>query len=279
MTIIDFRFRPPVSNFLTGWLYDIEHRVEFAPRFGASISPSTLQKSLALCVAEMTELDIIGVVPGRKSFGNMDNGDLIRLRNQYPERFICLAGLDPSQPLKTTLDEIDRYVTGGGCAGVNIEPGYCQPQIMVNDKSIMYPIYEKCQKENIPVLLAFGGLCYASLRYMLPQMLDQVAEDFPDLKIVLAHGGFPWVHEVCWIALSKKNVYLAPDLYAMHGPGAADYIAAANYLLRDKILFASAYPVVSMQDAVRHYQTCGIHPDRLPDIFYHTAAKVLGLEN
>lgn len=254
MSIIDFRFRPPISNFLTGWLYDIEHRVEFAPRWGATISPSAMAKSLALCVEEMEQLDVIGVVPGRKSFGNMDNGDLIQLQKQYPERFICLAGIDPSQPLNESFYEIDRFVLNDSCVGVNLEPGYCKTQIPVNDK-ILYPIYEKCQREKIPMLLAFGGLCYSSLRYMQPHMIDQVAEDFPELTIVLAHGGFPWVQEVCWLALSKKNVYIAPDLYGIRGPGAQDYIAAANYLIHDKIMFASAYPVISVQDAIDYYTT------------------------
>lgn len=195
MAIIDFRFRPPISNFLTGWLYDIDRRQAFAPRWGSGLSQSAIQKSLALCIQEMEDLDIIGVVPGRKSFGNMDNGDLVQLKTQSPDRFICLAGIDPGQDIARSLNEIDQYVLNNNCTGVNIEPGYCKPQITVDDER-MYPIYEKCQKENIPMLLAFGGLCYSSLRYMMPQMIDKVAEDFPDLKIVLAHGGFPWVHAI-----------------------------------------------------------------------------------
>ena len=72
---------------------------------------------------------------------------------------------------------------------------------------------------------------------------------------------------------------MAPDVYAMNGPGSVDYIEAANSLLYDKILFGSAYPVVNLVDAVGFYTDGRIKKENLDDVLYKNAVRALKLNN
>lgn len=278
MKIIDMRLRPPFSKFLEGFLFSIpEFAEQYATRLQMSHPESAKKKSMELCIKEMDEAGITyGVVPGRKCFG-MDNQDLITLMEDYPNRFITLAGIDPLEGAGACVQEIDRFVINGPCTGITIEPGFCAEPLCPDDKRI-YPIYEKCQAANIPVLIAYGGLCHPAIRYFKPETIDNVAGDFPGMRMILGHGGFPWVTEMCWIAIQRPNVYLSPDLYIMHGPGHQDYIALANTLAPDKVVFGSAYPITAMKDAAEWHLNCGIRADILPDVMYNNAARALGLK-
>lgn len=278
MKIIDFRLRPPFSNFLEGWLYDENFLKDLSRRFNSSVSIAVKTRSLDECVKEMDEAGITyGVIPGRKAFG-MDNEDIHKIMEEYPNRFIGLAGLDPLADRDATKKEIEKYVVNGRCSGVALEPGYC-PEPLACDDGRLFHIYDICQEMKVPILLSHGGLNYPSLRYFRPETVDNVAEIFPDLNIILAHGGFPWVQEVCWIAYHRPNVYLSPDLYAMYSPGASDYIAATNSILYDKIIFGSAYPVVRLDDSVNYYLNCGIREENLEYVMYKNALRALNMDS
>lgn len=277
MKIIDFRLRPPFSKFLDGWLFDKDYLANLSRKFNSSVPKAALDRSVETCVQEMDEAGVTyGVIPGRTSFG-MDNADLETIMNKHPGRFITLAGLDPLADRETTKKEIERYVINGKCSGVALEPGYAPEPLQVDDGRLFH-IYDLCQELNVPMLLSFGGLNHPALRYVKPETMDNVAEYFPKLTFILAHGGFPWVQEVCWTAYQKDNVYLSPDIYAMNGPGAADYIAAANGMLYDKIIFGTAYPVVRLKDGVDFYLKAGIREENLEYVMYKNALTALHLE-
>ena len=145
-------------------------------------------------------------------------------------------------------------ITGhGNATGIIIEHGFCNPPITANDGR-NYPIYELCQRLNIPVTLSFGGFLGPDVDHNAPKMIDKVAADFPDLVFVLAHGGWPYVQEMAHIAFNRKNVYLSPDIYAVNVPGSTDYLGAMNYFIPEKMIFGSAYPVIGMKDMLNYYK-------------------------
>lgn len=75
--------------------------------------------------------------------------------------------------------------------------------------------------------------------------------------------------------MRRGNLYVSPDMYMINTPGSADYIMAANFILRDKMLFGTAYPFVDFQSGVNYYKNCGIKEENLPLIMYENAAKLL----
>ena len=248
---IDFRVRPPVESYRAAEFYtnfqDVEQR---SARFGTQISQCARTFSLELLLEEMDEAGVEqAVVPIRKGCGG-DNKDLVHLLERHPERFIGLAGIAPLMGVEAALEEIGRYVIDGPCRGIALEPAFDPERWHVDDERV-FPIYERCSREGIPVAMTFGGIFTPGLGYYAPLELDRVAA-FPDMNIALCHGGWPYVTEICQIAFNRRNVYLAPDMYMINAPGSRDFIAAANGILYDRILFASAAPIISIRDAARH---------------------------
>ena len=109
------------------------------------------------------------------------------------------------------------------------------------------------------------------------KQLAAVAYHFPDLKLVIGHGGWPWHREVMAMAFNDANIYMIPDMYGLTGAGGEDYIKAANTIMKDQMLFGTAYPIISQKSAADYYENSGIKESVLPRFFYDNAAKLLTL--
>jgi len=280
--IIDFRVRPPYGNFLNAFVYtdskkvdDVAKNVE---RFGNHSSVAAKEQSMEKFIQEMDEYGIskavvhVQVRKGRP----IANEEALYLANEYPDHLLCLAGIDPSDT-KKALSIIDTYVLQGKCIGINMEQAMIAEPMYITDERL-YPIYEKCEQEDILLATNFGGCFAPGLKYYNPLHLDEVARTFPKLRLGVCHGGWPFVTEACQIALENENVYLAPEAYMIHSPGGNDFVVAANYLLQDKIMLGTAYPCVSYVDFLEAYRKSGLHADVWDKVMGLNAAKLLKLE-
>ena len=273
--IIDFRVRPPYKSMAEGALWNMDRRRSFAARFKKGISESIEQKSMDLLIKEMDECGIDkGVVQVRLSIG-MKNEDLASLLKEYPDRFIGMIGVDPWN-VEQAFEDIDKYIVNGDATGVIIEHGFCNPAITADDGR-NYPIYELCQRLDIPMTLSFGGLIGPYVDHNSPKMIDKVAKDFPKLTLILAHAGWPFVQEMAHITLNRPNVYLSPDIYAVNAPGSTDYLNMMNNFIPEKMIFGSAYPVICMKDMVDVYKEM-LAPEVYEQVMYENAARILKLE-
>ena len=266
---VDWRLRPPFKSFKESYLYNEDLRP--TPPVAA------LEFDMDKMIKEMDGAGIeVGVVPMR--VGN-DNNDIAELKKLYPGRFAGLAHIDPWDG-KKALEDIDLYVGEGKADGIIMEPGqfFLRGSMPADDK-MLWPIYEKCQAEGILVSLTFGGLFCDKLENYNPIYIDRVAKMFPDMTLVLSHGGWPYVTEICHVAYQRPNVYLDIDYYGFTtNPGYQGYVIAANNVLQDRILFGSCYPGFALERAVGEYQKNGLSEEALPKVLYHNAAKLLKLE-
>lgn len=273
--IIDFRVRPPYKSIKESLLYTRKPRSE--EKWGLRTSESIIEESMELFIKEMDDAGITkAVVPLRRAFGHK-NDDLISLMEEYPGRFIGSTCIDPALDISVSLKEIQDYVVDGPCSVIIMEPGKCQPALHANDKRI-WPIYDFCQKNHIPVLLSFGGFIPPALGYNNPLEIEEIAVAFPELTIVVCHAAWPYVQEMVHVAWYRKNVYIVPDMYMVNCAGAQDYIAAANHMLQDKLILGSAYPILSMKENVEYVKS-KVRPEVWEKISYKNAAKVLGLKD
>ncbi len=269
LKVIDWRLRPPFQSFKESYLYNEDLR--------PTAPAAALEFNMDKMIEEMDAAGVeVGVVPMR--VGN-DNHDIAELKKRYPGRFAGLAHIDPWDG-KKALDDIDLYVGEGKADGIIMEPGqfFLRDSMLADDK-MLWPIYEKCQAEGILVSLTFGGLFCDKLENYNPIYIDRVAKLFPDMTLVLSHGGWPYVTEICHVAYQRPNVYLDIDYYGFTtNPGYQDYVIAANNVLQDRILFGSCYPGFSLERAVGEYLKNGLSEEALPKVLYHNAAKLLKLE-
>lgn len=281
--IIDFRVRPPYKSFNSEWFFGDEVLNKYQHQSGQPVGESAKQRSMDLFLKEMDDNNIIhAVVTSRVSYGldyadmsGVDNRDVADLVSAYPNRFTGVIAVNTLE-CESALREIDRYIVNGPCKGVTIEPAFSKGATRWDDKSL-YPIYKKCEESNAFVILT-AGVQYDQLYEADPVAFDNVAVAFPNLRIVICHGGWPYITQTVWVALKRKNVWLIPAFYMYDSPGKTDFVYAINNMLSDKMMFSSAYPLAAMDAAIQCNMDSGIKESVAEDFFYNNAAKFLGIE-
>jgi len=136
--------------------------------------------------------------------------DVLQYTKNYPDRFEGLAGYNPFR-IRESLEEIEIAVKQFHFKGVYVHIyGF---DIPLHDRK-MYPLYAKCEELGVPVSLQVGHVLEAMPSEMgRPIYLDQVACDFPNLKIIGAHTGWPWVEELISVCYKWENVWFGIDAW------------------------------------------------------------------
>jgi len=169
--------------------------------------------------------------------------------NQHPDKVIGFASVDPSY--ESTRDTLEHAIDTLKLRGVKLGPIY--QNIHPTDKRMM-EVYEFCQARNLPIMVHQGTtfLRRAPLKYSLPLLLEDVAMEFPDLKMVIAHLGHPWISETLVLIRKQPNLYA--DISALHYRPWQFYnalILAKEYGVLDKLLFGSDYPFTTPEASLQ----------------------------
>ena len=142
-----------------------------------------------------------------------DSNDYISsVVKKHPDVFIAFAAIDPWKG-KQAVEELERSVIDLGLNGLKLHP--VQQAFYPNDEKI-YPLYQKCSDLSVPVLFHCGMAASGTgtpgggglkLKYSAPiPGMDDVAADFPNLTIILAHPGWPWINDQIAVALSLIHI-------------------------------------------------------------------------
>lgn len=233
------------------------------------------------------QLDIMGVIFSVDTQVTTneppDSNDYVaEIVRAYPERFIGFATVDPWKG-KMAVDEVERAVVELGLKGLKLHPVH---QAFFPNDQRFYPLYQKCSDLGIPVLFHSGysaagtgmpGGGGLKLKYSQPiPYFDDVAADFPNLTIIMAHPGWPWVDQQIAVALHKPNVYIDLSGWSpKYIPEAL--IRDANTRLRDKVLFGSDYPYLPPERWLREFEALPIREEVRPKILLENAKRVLKL--
>jgi predicted TIM-barrel fold metal-dependent hydrolase len=136
--------------------------------------------------------------------------EVTQYTQKYPDRFVGLAGYNPFR-IKDSLREIETAVRQYGFKGVYVhiygfDVALHGPQ--------MYPLYAKCVELDVPVSMQVGHVLEAMpSEHARPMYLDRVACDFPDLKMIGAHTGWPWVDELLSVCYKWENIWFGIDAW------------------------------------------------------------------
>lgn len=243
-------------------------------------------------VEEMAEyyakLDLFGVVfaiddetvSGRPP---IPNGHIADIATRYPDQFVAFGSIDPWKG-RAALREISRCAEDLGMKGLKFMPN--TQEFFPNDERF-YPIWELAQTLGLIVLIHSGttgvgagrpGGGGIKLKYSRPiPYIDDIASDFPELKIIMAHPSWPWQEEQLAILVHKPNVYMdlsgwSPKYFQ---PSLVQY---ANSLIQDKVLFGSDYPVIMPERWLADFEKSGFNDDVRDKILIGNAARLLGLD-
>jgi predicted TIM-barrel fold metal-dependent hydrolase len=244
-----------------------------APRDAKGLAEYYRSRRMAFVVFTVDER-----LSGRR---HVTNDDVIRFAADHADIAIPFVSIDPTRGPEA-LREARRLIDTGHVRGLKLHPPL--QQFFANDR-IAYPLYELFAEARLPVLIHTGhsgigtgqpGGGGVRLKYGNPMYVDDVAVDFPDLRIIMAHPAFPWQDEALSICLHKPGVYIdlsgwSPKYFP---PSLVQY---ANSLLKDKVLFGSDYPWITPDRWLADFDRIGIKDDVRPLILKENAVRLFGL--
>jgi predicted TIM-barrel fold metal-dependent hydrolase len=215
---------------------------------------------------------------GRKRLGN---AEVLQAARENPDVMIPFASVDPHKG-KLGVREAREWIEQGA-RGFKFHPN---TQAFWPHDRAFYPLYEVIAEAGLIALFHSGttgigagmpGGGGVHLKYSNPMCVDDVAADFPELKIILAHPSFPWQEEALAVAVHKPNVYIdlsgwAPKYFP------ENLIRYTNTQLKRKMLFGSDYPLITPDRWLQEFEQLPIKDEVRPLVLKHNAARLLGLE-
>jgi predicted TIM-barrel fold metal-dependent hydrolase len=170
------------------------------------------------------------------------NSDVAQIARRSHDRLVPFAGVDPNAG-REAVTELKRAVKEYNMRGLKVHSS--ANSVYPNDKRLMHPIYEFCQDRGLPILFHTGttGLGDCEIRYSKPEFLDEVCQSFPDLKVVMAHFGWPWTEVALAVALRNPNVFI--DISGWKPRYLPSVLLPyMNGILQDRFLFGTDYPMI-----------------------------------
>ena len=186
---------------------------------------------------------------------------------------------------KEDLDQLEEFMRKGLIKGIKLYTGY---QHFYPGDKIAEPIYKLCIKYDLPVIFHSGdtlSTCQptAKVKYSHPLHIDDVATDFPDLKIVIAHLGSPWMIDTAELLYKGPNVYadisgLVVEDQALKGP----YEDLARKRIQElmiyssprKLIYGTDWALATMKSYIKFTKSLGISKNNLDCVFSKNAIEL-----
>ncbi len=215
---------------------------------------------------------------GRK---RIQNEEIAAAAKENSDMMMAFASIDPHKG-KMGAREAERLIKEHNVKGFKFHPTV---QGFHPNNKMAYPIYEVINAHKLPAIfhtghsgIGSGMYCGGKLRleYSNPMHLDDVAVNFGDMQIVMAHPSFPWQDEALSVATHKPNVWIdlsgwSPKYFPKQ------LVHYANTLLKDRVLFGSDYPLITPERWMKDFEDAGFKPEVMPGILKGNAVRLLGL--
>jgi predicted TIM-barrel fold metal-dependent hydrolase len=210
------------------------------------------------------------------------NEEVAELANKESDIAIAFASIDPARG-QMGVREARRLIKDYGVKGFKFHPSV---QGFFPDDRMCYPLYEVIAEHKSIALFHTGQTGIGAgmpggggirLKYSNPIHLDDVAADFPEMSIIMAHPAVPWQDEQLSVAVHKPNVYIdlsgwSPKYFE---PKLVQYM---NTLLKHKVLFGSDFPVITPERWLEDFAKLQVKDEVRPLILKENAAKLLKLK-
>jgi uncharacterized protein len=212
--------------------------------------------------------------------GPVSNDEILELAAREADVLIPFVSIDPHRP--DAADEARRLIAEHAVGGFKFHPSL---QAFFPDDRLAYPLYEVIAEHRLPAVFHTGQTAVGSglrggggvlLKYSNPLHLDEVAADFPDMAVIMAHPSVPWQDEALSVAVHKPNVWIdlsgwSPKYFP------PQLVRYANSLLREKVLFGTDFPALTPERWLRDFAALDIKDEVRPLILKENARRLLGL--
>jgi predicted TIM-barrel fold metal-dependent hydrolase len=203
-------------------------------------------------------------------------------RDKHPDSIIqAWAAVDPHKGA-LAIQEATKAIRELRMLGFHFHP--IMGRFAVNDRRF-YPLWEAIDALSVPVMIDVGttgmgaglpGGLGARIRHAHPLAVDELAADFPNLTIIGAHPGWPWVDEMTAVVLHKGNVFWELSGWApKYFPDTLKRDIGGR--LQDKIMFGSDYPSIPYARLLTEWSELALPDSVMEKVFHQNAEHVLGL--
>ena len=214
----------------------------------------------------------------------MSNDYVASMVKRFPEAFIGAYGCVDPWKGKWAVMEAERCITELGLMGLKFQAA---AQGFYPNDHRFYPLWEKCLELGASVQLHTGSTGLGAgmpggggikLKYTRPiPYIDDVAADFPDLKIICLHPSYPWQDEAIAMAIHKPNIFFDLSGYApKYFPEV--FKKEIRSRLQDRVMFASDYPILPFARLFSEWEAEGYPAEILEKVYYKNAIRILDLE-
>jgi len=202
------------------------------------------------------------------------------LAERHPDRFIPFVGIDLLKGMQGVRD-LEHWVRDRGFQGLSLRPFMIG---LTADDRRYYPLYAKCVELDVPVSIHTSAN-WTEVRvsdFGHPRHIDTVAADFPELKIVMSHAGYPWVLEAVLLAWKYPNVYLElgahrPKYFTAPGAGWDALMRFGQTTIKDKVLFGTGWFLLARPPSqlVEEFKALPVPDDVMERWLYANAEALL----
>ncbi len=204
----------------------------------------------------------------------ISNDEVAAVVRRFPGRFVGIGSVDLYKPMDG-VRELRRCTRELGFKGLRIVQWFWN--LPPTDRRY-YPVFAECIEQSIPVCLQVGHtgpLCPSEPGRPIPY-IDQVALDFPELKIVCGHIGYPWTAEMIAVATKHPNVYIDTSAYtAKRYPSELVEYMKTNG--RKKVMFGTNYPMITPAKCLEDLAALSLDNEIETLFLYENAKRVFGI--
>ena len=212
----------------------------------------------------------------------LSNDYVAAMRDRHPGTILQAWGaVDPLKG-KAAIEAAEHAVKDLHVLGFHFHPIMGRYGV---DDAALRPLFEAIDGLGVPVMIDVGttgmgaglrGGLGSKLRHAHPLAVDELAADFPNLTIIAAHPGWPWIDEMTAVALHKGNVYWELSGWApKYFPEGLKRDIRGR--LRDKVMFGSDYPSLPYERVFREWEELGYSDEVMEGVFHGNAERVLNL--
>jgi len=203
----------------------------------------------------------------------ISNEEVHQVVSQYPDKFDGLASVDIRNPVEG-VRTLRKYVTEHGFKGLRIVQWLWE---LPCSHALYYPLLAECVELDVPVCLQVGHTGpLRSSESGRPFHIERIALDFPDLKIVGGHIGYPWTTEMIAVATKFPNVYIDTSAYIpkRYPRELVDYMKGHG---GNKVMFGTNYPMITPEKCMSQLDVLELDHTVKELFLFQNAQKVFNL--